>query len=76
METLKLAWRNLWRNSRRTLVTMGATAFGLFTMIVYTGLVGGYLSGLERQIVVWRIGGGHVRSSGTRCRPSASERCE
>ena len=27
---LQLAWRNIWRNKRRTLITIGAIAFAVF----------------------------------------------
>jgi len=30
MTLIKLAWRNIWRNKRRTLITISAIAFGVF----------------------------------------------
>lgn len=33
-----LAWRNLWRNPRRTAITLGAIAFGMFLALFFTGL--------------------------------------
>ena len=46
----KMAWRNIWRNRRRTLVTMGAMTLALAVLILYTGLVEGYLRDMERNI--------------------------
>jgi len=34
----KMAWRNLWRNRRRTLLTLVAIAFGLFLAILMTAM--------------------------------------
>ena len=36
--TPRMAWRNLWRNRRRTLLTLVAIAFGLFLAIFFTAL--------------------------------------
>ncbi|MCK6504685.1 FtsX-like permease family protein [Myxococcota bacterium] len=34
----RLAWRNLWRNTRRTLLTMCAITFGLMLAVMFTAL--------------------------------------
>ncbi|TSA09183.1 MAG: outer membrane-specific lipoprotein transporter subunit LolC, partial [Deltaproteobacteria bacterium] len=35
---MKLAWRNLWRNVRRTLITMVAIGLGLALAMISIGL--------------------------------------
>lgn len=39
---LRLAWRNIFRNLRRTLITLGAITFGLSAMIVFFGFTDGF----------------------------------
>jgi len=39
---LRLAWRNLWRHRRRTLIVVLAMALGLAMMMMYDGLVAGF----------------------------------
>jgi len=51
-----MAWRNLWRYRRRTVVTIGAMTLALLTMVLYTSLVEGYLRDLERNIVDIELG--------------------
>ena len=34
MKVSRMAWRNLWRNRRRTSVTLAATSFGLLMMVL------------------------------------------
>ena len=39
--TLRLAWRNLWRNYRRTLIMLAAVTVGAWAMIFMTALMRG-----------------------------------
>jgi ABC-type lipoprotein release transport system permease subunit len=55
---LRLAWRNLWRHPRRTLLTAGAVALGLALVLVFLGIQ----DGQHRQMIesAVRMGSGHV----------------
>jgi len=46
---LKLAWRNIWRNSRRTLITQFALIVALSLMIACSGLTWGLVKQMERN---------------------------
>lgn len=74
MQLTKMAWRNVWRNSRRTWVTVVAMAVGLFVMIGYAGLVRGYLLDMEEQIVEVEIGDIQIHAPGYRDDPSLYKR--
>jgi ABC-type lipoprotein release transport system permease subunit len=53
-----MAWRNLWRNVRRTLITLSSIALGTMLAIVLTGIQD---SSYGRMIdLAARTGGGHV----------------
>ena len=56
MTVFKMAWRNIWRNRRRTAVTVAAMTLALLVMILYTGLLEGYLRDLERNILDLELG--------------------
>lgn len=71
-----MAWRNVWRNRRRTLVTVGAMAFGLFAMVIYSGLLEGYLANLERSVVDVEVGDIQIFNPVYREKPSVHERIE
>jgi ABC-type lipoprotein release transport system permease subunit len=53
-----MAWRNLWRNTRRTLMTAATISLGLALLLVSLGLG----SGGDRQLIerLVRMGGAHV----------------
>ena len=44
---LRLAWRNLWRNPRRTLIAMAAIGFG-YTMLLFVACL---MAGLRQQMI-------------------------
>lgn len=53
-----MAWRNIWRNTRRTLVTLSGIAFGMMLAIVFTS-ISDYQYGSMIDTAA-RLGGGHV----------------
>lgn len=53
-----LAWRNIWRNRRRTLITLFSIAFGTLLAALMTGI--GDSSYAEMIDHAARLGGGHV----------------
>jgi putative ABC transport system permease protein len=70
MRLIVMAWRNLWRYRRRTVVTVAAMTLALLVMVLYTSLVEGYLRGLERNIVDIELGDVQVFAPGYRDNPS------
>jgi ABC-type lipoprotein release transport system permease subunit len=53
-----LAWKNIWRNKRRTLITVAAVTFGVWLGLTSTGLATGSYANLIDASV--RMGMGHV----------------
>jgi ABC-type lipoprotein release transport system permease subunit len=53
-----LAWRNIWRQRRRTLLTLSSIAFGLMFAWIFTGI--GDANWREMIDLAARMGGGHV----------------
>lgn len=53
-----LAWRNIWRHRRRTLLTLSSIAFGLMFAWIFTGI--GDANWREMIDLAARMGGGHV----------------
>lgn len=70
MDDLLLAWRNVWRNTRRSVVTIAAASLALFVMIVYSGLVVGYVDGLQRNVLDLGVGDAQAFADGYREKPS------
>lgn len=48
--SLSLGWRNIWRNRRRTVISMVAIGVGLLLVIFYSGMVGGMLGEAKNQL--------------------------
>jgi len=66
----------VWRNRRRSLVTIAATTLALFVMIQYSGLVEGYLIGMERNVLDLEMGDIQIFAPGYRDSPSIYTRIE
>ena len=54
-----LAWRNLWRNHRRTIVMVSAITIGVWAMIFMTALMRGMVNDMVRDGI--RTLPGHVQ---------------
>jgi len=55
---MKIAWRSIWRNRRRTLISMSAIGIGLTLVIFYSGMMQGVLGEATEQLD--STGMGHV----------------
>ena len=65
-----LAWRNLWRNHRRTLIMIGAVTVGVWAMVFMTALMRGMVSDMMQDGV--RNLPGHVQVHDPRFRDDPS----
>jgi ABC-type lipoprotein release transport system permease subunit len=65
-----MAWRHIWRNRRRSIVTVAAMTLALWVMILYTGLLEGYMLGMERNILNLELGDVQVFAMDFRDNPS------
>ncbi len=62
MKTITMAWRNLLRQKRRTLVTLSALIVGLAGLVVFQGYVVSLMNGFRDSTI--RAGIGHVQIAG------------
>lgn len=46
---LKLAWRNIWRNKRRTLITMASIVFAVILCVLMDALKKGFLDEMKKK---------------------------
>ncbi len=70
MSILRMAWRNVWRNRRRTLVTVAATTLAFTVMVLYSSLVQGYMRTMESNLLDLELGDVQVHSPDYRDDPS------
>ena len=69
MSVFKMAWRNIWRNRRRTIVTVAAMSLALLAMICYSGFAQGMLGDLEKKVVEMETGDLQLHAAGYRDKP-------
>lgn len=70
MKVWKMARRNVWRNRRRSIVTIAAMAFSLFMLLLYAGLFEGIMRDLERAVLDYEVGDVQVFAGDYRDNPS------
>lgn len=68
----RLAWRNLWRNHRRTLIMFGAIAVGVWAMIFMTAIMRGMVDDMLHSAVRNLPGHVQIHQLGYRDDPSVS----
>jgi len=56
---LRLAWRNIWRHRRRTIIIVGAMGLALAMMMMYDGLVDGFNNAIYGNAI--RVLGGNIQ---------------
>jgi len=56
---LRLAWRNIWRHRRRTIIIMAAMGLALAMMMMYDGLVDGFNNAIYGNAI--RVLGGNIQ---------------
>jgi len=61
---LKLAWRNIWRNKRRTLITAGSIVFAVLLAILMNSVKEGVLVRLQENVVSFYSGAIQVHQNG------------
>lgn len=76
MNVWRVARRNLRRNRRRTAVTVGAMTFSVLLLILYTGIIEGYLRDMERGVLDYEIGDLQLVSEAYRDAPSLYSKIE
>lgn len=73
---ISLAWRNLWRNGRRTGATVAAMTLAVLALIFYSGLTGGMLANMESKVRDFGLGEAQVFAQGYRDSPSLYDRLD
>lgn len=56
---LRLAWRNIWRHRRRTVIIIGAMGLSLALMMMYDGLIEGFNQAIYGNAI--RVLGGNIQ---------------
>lgn len=71
---LQMAWRNIWRNPRRTLIIMTAVVIGVFAMIFLTALMRGMVTQIIENGILTLTGDVKIYAAGFRDDPSIGYR--
>lgn len=71
-----MAWRNVWRNWRRSGITIAAMTLALVVELLYSGLVTGMVSGMEDDVVEYDLGDIQIIKQGYFSKPSLYETVE
>ena len=73
---LSIAWRNLWRNPRRTLIILTAIVIGIGSMVVLSALSRGMMDGMVDNAISNLVGHIRIQDPEYRIDPSIIRRIE
>lgn len=76
MKTWSMAFRNILRAKRRSLITILAMAFALGIMVVYTGLMDGMIGDMKKNAVMLEMGHVQIHAEGYQESPSIYKRIQ
>jgi ABC-type lipoprotein release transport system permease subunit len=61
---IKLAWRNIWRHRRRTVIVITALALGIMMMVFYDGMIAGFQDAIYGNAIKVLGGNIHIHAAG------------
>ena len=67
---VRMAWRNVWRNWRRTIIAVVAISLGLILLLIFDGMMGGAEQAMYGNVV--KLQGGNVQIHATGYREKAN----
>jgi len=62
--SIRLAWRNLWRHTQRTILMIAIVAFGSWVILVIWGVTDGFLRSMTETQMVYNQGDLQLRAEG------------
>ena len=71
---IQIAWRNLWRNPRRTAIILTAVVIGICSMVVLSALMRGMTEGMVENAVDNLVGHIRIQDPGYKIDPSIVNR--